>query len=161
MAKKNRCIAESWTYVLLSDRTLPPDQQTRFTLRPMTAPERDQVRDNLSWTQLHIDGAHTRVNRTRQSARAIALNHIAGIDNFPVGAPQSWPKDRDAQARYLDMLEDGDVLEIGNEVFDRSTLGPDEGDIKNSSTPERTSASGASSQGDISTTAPSAPSSPP
>jgi hypothetical protein len=161
MAKKNRCIAEAWTYVLLSDRELPPDEQTRFTLRPMTAPERDHVRDNLSWTQLHPDGAHTRVNRTRQSARAIALNHIVGVENFPVGSPQPWPKERDDQVRYLAMLDDGDVLELGNEVFDRSTMGADEEPIKNSFTPERTSASGVSSPESISTTVASAPSSPP
>jgi hypothetical protein len=52
------------------------------------------------------------------------------------------------------------VLEVGNEVWLRSTLGADEDALKNSSPPERTSASGESSPDPISTTAPSAPSSP-
>src|SRR4051812_17488062 len=117
MAKKNRCVAESWTYVLVGDRALDPDQQTRFTLRPVAAGDRDRIRDNLSWTQIHSDGGQTRVNRTRQTARTLVLDHLASVDNFPVGAPQPWPKDRADRDQYLAMLDDDDIEELGDEIW--------------------------------------------
>lgn len=150
MAKKNRCIAESWTYVTKADRALPKEEQTRFVLSPMTWAERDRARDALS--------SDTVVHR---QARQLALDHIVSIENFPVGGPLPWPADRAARESYLNTLDDGDVLEVGNEVWTRSTIGADEEPLKNFSTPERISASGESSPASISTTAASAPSSPP
>jgi hypothetical protein len=151
MARKNRCVAESWIYVTKADRELPKDQQSRFTLSPMTAAERDVAQDTLS------SGAAG----TREYARKIARDHIVSVENFPVGEPKPWPEKSADREAYLATLHDDDVLAIGNEVWVRSSLGADEEPLKNSSTPERTSASGASSAASSSTTAPSAPSSPP
>lgn len=150
MAKKNRCVAESWTYITQADRALPKEEQTRFVLSPMPWDERDRARDALSSDVV-----------VHRQARQMALEHIVAVENFPVGAPAPWPTGRAARETYLNTLDDGDVLEIGNEVWARSTLGADEESLKNSFTPERTSASGVSSAESSSTTAPSAPSSPP
>jgi hypothetical protein len=156
MAKQNRGVAESWSYVLQADRALEPDQQTRFTLRPVIAADRDRIRDNLMWTQIHADGSQTKVRRTRQTARVVALEHIVSVDNFPVGAPLPWPKDRGEREAYLAMFDDNDIEELGDEIWARSTIGPDEEPLKNSFTPERMSASGDSSAAPTSTTAPPA-----
>jgi hypothetical protein len=153
MAKSRKRPAEAWVFVLEADTQLPLDQQTRFTLRPMTHAERAAVRDDLAREERQRDGTTATVARTRQQAYAIALAHIVSVENFPVGAPQAWPNDRAAQERYLEQLEDDDVLEIGNEVWARSTLGPpDEGVVKNFSPPELTSISGGSAAIETSTT---------
>jgi hypothetical protein len=149
MAKKNRCVAESWVYVTKTDRALPKEEQTRFTLRPMTWAERDRARDALSSESV-----------VHRQARRMALDHIVSIENFPVGDPKPWPSTIGEREAYLNTLDDGDVLEVGNEVWLRSTLGPDEDALKNSSPPERTLASGESSAASSSTSAPNAASSP-
>jgi hypothetical protein len=131
MAKAKKRPAEAWTYVLEADRTLDPSEQSRFTLSPMTYAQRAAVRD-----------AMTLGGRVYESAGEIAVKHIVSIENFPAGNSQPWPSDREERRRYLELLDDDAVLELGNEVWRRSTLGVDEEAVKNSSTPERTSSSG-------------------
>jgi hypothetical protein len=152
MARKNRCIAEAWTYVTKADRELPKDQQSRFTLSPLISTERDLLRDEMVNDDRTFGSIYTR-------GRKLALDHIVSVENFPVGEPKPWPEKRSEREAYLSLLDDDDVLEIGNEVWARSTLGPEDKELKNSSTPERTSASGEPSPDRTSTTAASAESS--
>jgi hypothetical protein len=133
MAKSIKRQAETWIYVIEKDRALPPEQQSRFTFRPLTFSERALVRDTMA-----VDGA-SRVYRT---AGELLLDHLLSVDNFPVEHPKPWPSDRDARMQYLELLDDADVLELGNEIWLRSSLGRDETIVKNSSPPERTSSSG-------------------
>ena len=145
MAKLKKRPPESWTYILQSDRALPIEQQSRFVLSPLTHAERAAVRDGAARI-LHLeDGSVQSIDRTHQNAYAIVLDHVVSIENFPAGASQPWPAKRDDRMRYLEQLDDDDVLELGNEVWLRSSLGPDEASIKNSSPPEHTSSSGAPS----------------
>lgn len=147
MAKAKKRPAESWTYVLEADRALDAAQQSRFVLSPMTYAERAAIRDDL----LRGEG---NVSKVFRNAGTIAIEHLVSIENFPAGEPQPWPADRAARERYLELLDDDDVLEIGNEIWTRSALGYRDkdteplrdGDVaKNSSTPEPTSSSGGSS----------------
>jgi hypothetical protein len=79
--------AESWAFVLDGDRALPTEQQTRFTLRPMTINDRAAARDDLTRELVGPDGTRIIQRRTRQHSLMLALSHIVAIENFPVGAP--------------------------------------------------------------------------
>lgn len=144
MAKAKKRPTEAWTYVLEADRSLDPSEQSRFVLAPMTYAQRAAVRDGM-----------TQGDRVYRSAGEIALDHILSIENFPSDDPRPWPAEREERRKYLELLDDDDVLEIGNEVWARSTLtyraqpsdAPRDGDtVKNSSRPELTSNSGATSE---------------
>lgn len=147
MAKKtSRAAAESWSYVLKDDRVLPLEQQSRFILRPLSQAERATVRDAMNRVVSTSTGELTE-NRTWQVTHGLALSHIVSIENFPAGAPAPWPNRMSERERYLEQLDDDYVLEIGNEIWVKSTLTPEEGEAaKNSSAPEPTSTSGASSE---------------
>jgi hypothetical protein len=158
MAKAVKRPAESWVYVLKADRDLPMEEQSRFTLRPMTHNERAAAHDDLVRTRVSPDGDKTVQARTRQQALVIALRHIVSIENFPSENPQPWPATTEARAAYVEQLDDEYVLELGNEVFARRGLLGDEGAaIKNSSPPGRTSRSGGSEAAETSTPATHAP----
>jgi hypothetical protein len=128
MAKKRKRTVESWSYVLLRDRELKPEEQTTFILRPLTQLERAEVRDNMARIQVVPGGGTATITRTHRSSLDLALSHIDAIRNFPAGSPQDWPTDREARLAYLDQLEDEDVKEIGNEIWVHSNIGDD---IKN------------------------------
>lgn len=116
----------------------------------MTYAQRAAIRDGM------LGG-----DRVFRNAGEIVVTHVVSIENFPARSPQPWPKDREDRERYLEQLDDDDVLELGNEVWVRSTLGVDGGAIKNFSPPELTSNSGGTSTNpQTSTPADSAPSTP-
>jgi hypothetical protein len=140
MAKAVKRAAESWRYVLTADRELPPEEQTTFSLRPLTQAERAWAQDNLARTHFRPDGAREAVQRTHQLARELCLTNIEGIENFPAGEPKAWPESREDRERYLEQLDDAAVTEVGNQIWERSQLEPA---AKNSSTPGATSTSGA------------------
>lgn len=142
MAKTIKRTAEAWTYVLVTDRALPIDQQTRFVLKPLTHVERATVRDSLSRLQIDAAGTKALLDRTRQEAFGLALSNIVAVENFPVGEARAWPAKKADREAFLDQLDDDDVLEIGNEIWERSKLGMDGAPIKNSSRPAPTSGSG-------------------
>lgn len=140
MAKQIKRSAESFRYVLKSDQSLQATEQTVFVLNPLSADERDRLIDEAVVTRTLPDGSKEAVDRTRQQSRGTVLAHLAGVENFPVGAPREWPKAIEDRKNYLNELADDDVLELHNELFRRSWLGDEE---KNSSSPELTSRSGA------------------
>jgi hypothetical protein len=114
----------SWRYVPLRDRGLPAEEQTAFILRPMTLPERAAAHDELARVQVAPDGTRTVQARTRQVAARLAREHVTAIENFPGGAPQPWPTTDDDRQKYLELLDDDVVLELGNEIYERSRFGP-------------------------------------
>lgn len=126
MATERQRLVGAWTYVLLSDRTLPAEKISRFTLRPLSSGERDFYRDHMSRTVKAPNGTEEKINNTAQMARALCLTHIESVENFPAGSPRRWPPDPDAREEYLDRLEDGHVIELGVEIFTRSFLGVEE-----------------------------------
>lgn len=129
MAKKVPRPAGSWTFVLAADRTLPDGEQSRFTVSPLTITERAIVRDEIARIHTQPDGSKSIISQNRRQGVEIALHHIVSIENFPVGEPQPWPKGNEERLRYLEMLGDDSVQEIGNEIWTRSELG---NDLKNS-----------------------------
>jgi hypothetical protein len=129
--------AESWRYIPLADRPLPPEQQTVFRLSPMTQAERVSTHDEIVRTVIEPDGTQTVIRRMRQVTRALCLEHIEAVENFPVGQPQAWPANHTDRVAYLEQLPDEVIEEIGNEIYDRSSVGAPE---KNSSPPGPTSA---------------------
>jgi hypothetical protein len=118
MPKKYARPAEAWTYVLYPDRALPLDQQSRFTLRPLTQAEKLAMLDGLNWVNVHTDGTQEVMPRAYSQALELCLSHIDGVENFPNDGPIAWPaKGSDRQkADYLAMLSDMDILELGNEI---------------------------------------------
>ena len=121
MATKAAAPIEAWEYILKCDRELPPEQQSRFRLRPLTLAERAAARDNLARTHVH-DGERTVVSRSRQVAIELTLSNLVSAENFPAGEAMPWPADGTlAEKRaYLELLGDAAVNELGNEIFDRS-----------------------------------------
>jgi hypothetical protein len=142
MARTNQRATAAFTYVLIGDRELPPEQQTEFVLRPMTVDEHAAAHDGLVRTVYDKDGNRTIVQRTRQQGVAIALEHIVDVHNFPVDKPQPWPEERAKRRDFLSLMMPGDVQEVAAEVMRRADVGVEE---KNSSRPERTYDSGADS----------------
>jgi hypothetical protein len=137
--------AETWSYVLRSDRELPLEQQSRFVLRPLTQAERLQGVDALVHTRTESGGAILQVGRSAQVARDFALSHIVSTQNFPSDGPRPWPADGSLSERssYLEMLSDDHVSELGNEIWTRSSLAKsEEAALKNSSRPGVISDSG-------------------
>jgi hypothetical protein len=139
--KGKKRAAGSWSYVLFSDRALPDEQQSRFILRPLTAAERDYVTDN-SWRIVTMpNGSIERVSRMRTVARELVLTNVQSIERFPSDAPEAWPATRELREKYLDdHLDDDDVFEIGNHIFEHSKFGPEEAkQVGESSAPAPTS----------------------
>lgn len=140
MAKAKKRSAESFSYILESDRALPADQQTRFMLRPLTSAERHSLFSRAT-ERIELPEGGTRViSHTLALAREVCLDHIESIDRFPTDAPKPWPAKRGEREMYLDQFADLDLVELYNELFKRSWIGDEE---KNSSTPEPMSSSGA------------------
>lgn len=125
MATRVHRPAESFAYVLKADRALPIEQQSRFVCRPMTQAERQALRDDVNRRVECPDGSRMVVSRTRQVAREVVLEHVVAIENFPAGEPLDWPvgKSREERAKYLEMLDDDAVFELGNHIFERSDVG--------------------------------------
>ena len=129
---------ESWRYVARLDRNLPIEEQTVFVLTPLLQGERVKVWDNASWVQQGPGGTQVLMPRTYQAAYELCVDHIADIENFPAkvksgetgvyaypdGAPKQYPfgGSADEKLKYLDQFDDLTILEIGNEIRDRSTL---------------------------------------
>jgi hypothetical protein len=126
MAKAVKRTAESWHYVLKADRELPPEQQTTFTLRPLTQGERAWVSDNIARTHFKPDGSRESVGRTHQLTRDLCLTNIEAVENFPAGENRKWPEGREDRERFLEDLDDAALLEVGNEIWIRSSMGPAE-----------------------------------
>jgi hypothetical protein len=140
MAKARIRSAESFRYVPEADRALPVEEQSTFILNPLTGPERARLMDEATVTHVLSDGTKEIVDRTYRQARENVRAHLVSIENFPPGAPKAWPAKAREQDEYLELLDDGLLLEIHNEHFTRSWLGAD---AKNFSLPEPMSGSGA------------------
>jgi hypothetical protein len=125
---------ESWRYVPIADRGLPPEEQTTFVLTPLIQGERLKVWDNGSWVHQGPTGDSVMMPRSYQQAYELCLQHIADVENFPAkvkngagiyeGTAKPFPVagTQVEKLRYLDEFDDLVILEIGNEIRDRSTL---------------------------------------
>lgn len=135
MAQKAIRDVENFTYVLKEDRALPPAEQSVFTFRPLTQGERLRILDGMEVVLVDRATGTRQIKPCgiTQSYDALLLT-LVSVQNFPAGAPETYPADkgREARQRYLEALDDLAVIELGNYVVDRATLGPPE---KNSSTP--------------------------
>jgi hypothetical protein len=122
----------------MQDRALPPEEQTVFILTPLVQGERIKVWDDASWVRQQPGGEQIIMPRTYEQAYRICVDHIADIENFPSkvksiesgvyshppGAPKQYPAagSVDEKLRYLDQFDDLLILEVGNEIRDKSTL---------------------------------------
>lgn len=140
MAKAAKRLPGSWRYVLEEDRALPLDEQSVFICRPLTGAERERVADEVTQYEMLPDGSRRAISRMRQVARQLCLTHIESIERFPSDAPAGWPKDRADRETYLEKLSDDQVFELGNQIYERSALGPEEAkQLGESSAPAPTS----------------------
>lgn len=140
MSEAKKRVAGSWTYVPLADRALPPEKQTVFTLSPLDGAERERAADESIQRVLDRDGNIRVVSRMRSVAREIVLTHVTSIERFPASAPKAWPADMEARKKYLEDMDDDLVFEVGNHIWERSALGPEEAkQVGESSTPAPTS----------------------
>ena len=139
MARQIKRSPESFTYVLQADRELSADQQTRFTLKPLTTAERHSLFERNTERIQQANGDVRLVAHTISLAREVCLEHIEAIDRFPVDRPEPWPAKSKERQAYLEQFADTDLAEIYGVLFERSWLGDD---VKNSSSPEPTSSSG-------------------
>lgn len=114
----------SWRYVLPSDRTLKPEEQSVFILKPLEQGERMVMFDDLNWLELDTAGNRILRPRANQQAYQLCLSNIESIENFPAGKPEKWPEANDVEGRkkILDMLDDLSILLIGTEIRQHSGL---------------------------------------
>jgi hypothetical protein len=122
---------ESWWYVLLSEREKPAQEQSKFLLKPLTQAERMRVWDDHNWVTVDKDRNSAVISRGLQQALSLCISQLAEVQNFPLDGPKPWPLggSRMEKEKYLEMLDDMDILEIGNAIRDKSTLEPE---VKNS-----------------------------
>jgi hypothetical protein len=120
--KRQQRSAEAFTVVLLADQSLPVDQQSRFRFRPLTQAEKLAVLDGLNWTRITREGETELMPRSFQQARELVIDHLEGAENFPTDGPMPWPAtaSREEKAKYLEMLSEFDLLELGNELRHRA-----------------------------------------
>lgn len=132
----------TWTFITRDDLKLPANEQTRFTLLPLTLDQRMNAWDNLKW--VNDDGSMT--PKTFQQALHLCLMNVVDVENFKApraGTEDSetpdyevipFPKDgSETQKRvFFERMADIDILLVGNEIRTRSTIGEAE---KNSSEP--------------------------
>ena len=126
MATAQKRAAESWRYVLNTDRALPEEQQSTFILTPLNPIERADARDGMVRRVVGVTGETTVSQRDKRLSVEFCLTHIRSIENFPAGAAKPWPDDADDRLAYLDMLGDTALQELGNEIWVRSELGETE-----------------------------------
>lgn len=126
MAKAKKRVAGSWSYVLEEDQKLPLEQQSVFVLQPLTGAERERVADEVTQRIFEKDGSIRTISRMRSVARELCLTKIESIQRFPSDAPREWPEKPEERAKYLELLSDDQVFEIGNQIYERSALGPEE-----------------------------------
>jgi hypothetical protein len=109
---------ESWWFVLESEKTLPPDKQSRFLLKPLTQAERLRVWDDYKWVSVDPQGGRSITPRAMQQAEQLVLSNLLETQNFPLDNPITWPASGglEAKRKYLEMLDDMDVVEIGNAI---------------------------------------------
>ncbi len=124
MATKVTRVVEPFDYVLDADKNLSPDEQTIFTFRPMAQKERAAVLDASNTVTFDKEGNRQLSERNFTQGREIVLAHLIRVQNFPVGEPKEWPKDRKAQEQYLDDLSEVDLMFLGNAVIQHSVLQP-------------------------------------
>jgi hypothetical protein len=125
MAKRATRVVEPFWYVLFEDKTLPAGQQTRWRFRPLSQAER---MDFLDQTEIVTeDGTGTRQLRFRNFAqsREIVLLTLIEVENFPAGDPVKYPDagSRDQKSKWLEDVADTQIYELGQHVFNHSTLG--------------------------------------
>jgi hypothetical protein len=128
MAKRATRVVEPFWYVLLEDKTLPAGQQTRWRFRPLSQAER---MDFLDQTEIVTeDGTGTRQLRFRNFAqsREIVLLTLIEVENFPAGDPVKYPDvgSREQKSKWLEDVADSQIYELGQHVFNHSTLGTPE-----------------------------------
>lgn len=130
MPKKKIRPVESWWYVLPSERENPPEQQSRFLLRPLSQADRMAVWDDLQRIRVERGdgprGETTIQKRDFQSALELVVSHLERTENFPLGEPQPWDPawSEERKRSYLEMLDDLDVYLIGNEIRDHAVVEP-------------------------------------
>lgn len=119
MPKRVHRSAEAFTYVLMDDRKLPLAEQSRFRLKPLTQAEKLAVLDGLNWVDVREDGTSEVMPRAFQQALELVLTHLESTENFPSDGPEPWPgvsAPRAKRVAYLEMLDEMDVYELGNEI---------------------------------------------
>lgn len=131
MPKATKRQVEAWWYVLLSEQKSPREEQSRFLLQPLTQAERARVWDDFKWVAVAPDGSRAITSRAMQQAYSLVLTKLVETENFPTGEAKAWPADGtpEQKQKYLDLLDDMDVFEIGNAIREKSTL---EEEVKNS-----------------------------
>lgn len=137
MAKKYTARLEGMSYTPRADRDLPEAERSVFRFRALTQAERLSALDDAEVVHVSSTGERTVRQRSFSQARELVLLTLESADNFPAGGPVQYPRSGSAQerSRYLEMIGDALMYELGNAVFDHSTLGEPE---KNFSTPSPT-----------------------
>jgi hypothetical protein len=117
--------AEAWTYTPIADRddAIPVEQRTVFRLRPLAQAERVAALDEVARTVITNDGTTTIQKRERQVSYGLCLTHIEAVEHFPPDAPKPWPDTEKERKEFLNTIDDDVVHEVGNEIFDRSSIG--------------------------------------
>lgn len=132
MPKKPKRVAEDWTFILPDERALPPEEQGRFRLSPLTLAERMRVRDERSRLTTTAAGEVIVQSRAWTQLRELVIEHLLSTENVPSDAPSPWPgldSSREKREKWLDEnLEDLDVATIGIEIRDKALFG---GELKN------------------------------
>lgn len=122
---------ETWTFIHESDRDLPPDQQTIFTLEPLSLPEEMAVIE--AQQAIATDPVtQERIVRDRKWTAALEVfcGHVVAIDNFPPGAngqAKKWPREGTPQERveFAGQFSSVTIYDIAKEIFNRGLLSAD------------------------------------
>ena len=109
-------------HVLEADRGLPPERQTRWKYRILSAEEYYRIQDGL--VAREAGGRRKREDREGSTLRVgtlerdILLAGLAGVENFtdPEGAAVSWPSGRTDRIGFLSRMLPAWRTELANAI---------------------------------------------
>jgi len=108
-------------YVLLEDRGLPEEKQTRFYYKGLTAEQYYKLQDSLIVSRGWSDDSVKEI-RAGHAEFFILMNCLSKIENFfdEDGNELRWPQDEEGRKRILSFLTPEQRRELANAISENS-----------------------------------------
>jgi hypothetical protein len=122
---------ETWKFIHESDKALPEDQQTIFTLEPLSLTEEmAAIEAQQAIATNPVSGERVVRDRKWTAALEMFCAHVVDIENFPPGAnggARKWPRSGSIEERleYASQFSSVVIYDIAQAIFNRGLLSDD------------------------------------